>query len=472
MSTGGRSREPKPSHLLARLAVAHALLLIVFLSWRFGGMEPWARKVSGWLCVPAPFLTWLAWRQADQTLRRHFSGVVVPLLAIVLMVLASLLNPNMRVLFSDGQPAALINRDFMRFLPSTPLPRDAAADFFLNAGLILVGLNLFITRPARAVQRVLLAAIAINAAVLACIGSVFKLGHAAMILGRFPSPNPRFFATFFYYNHWGAFAVLGAAAAAGLALHYYDRAPEGRWQHTPAPLFGVLTILLVLSLLLGAGRGPIAIGLIFALGLLGRIALRALKSRQGQRAKLATIAGVLGGVAAASLWLAQDSLRVLLHKTAEQVTTMRAGKLGEMRLPLYRDTWKLVEQRPIFGWGWHSFRYAFRQVQSFDARMENEQKAPSVFLDAHNDWLQLLAELGLMGGALGIATLVGIARTASARQWQLSPAFEITLGVGCVGLLALVDFPFACPAVVVTAWALLLTGAAIAFDRTRPVVTA
>jgi O-antigen ligase len=119
----------------------------------------------------------------------------------------------------------------------------------------------------------------------------------------------------------------------------------------------------------------------------------------------------------------------------------------------------------VYGWGWHSFRYAFRRVQSFDAKMENEQKVASVFLDAHNDWLQLLTELGLVGAALAGATLAGIGRVASFRWWRLSPSFEIAAGFLCLCLLALVDFPFACPAVVVTAWTLLMTGAAIASDR-------
>lgn len=457
---------PDKSPVPATAATIQALLLVIFLSWRFGGMESLAREIAGWLCLPGPVITWFAWRQADRTIRRHSWRIVWPLLALTGLVLVSLFNPNMRVLFTDGRPAGLIGREPVWFLPSTALPANTAGDFFLNAGLILTGLNLFISAPDRAQQRLLLGVIAANATILACVGSIFKLGHATAILGHFPSPNPRFFATFFYYNHWGAFALLATAAAAGLALHYVRQAPEGQWQHTPAPLFGVFTILLLVSLPLGAGRGSVATGLILSLVLAVRTVFGNGRPREHRSARL-TAAVVMIGFSIATLWLARDSLRTLLDKTTTQVAAMRSGGLGEVRLPLYRDIGKLIEARPIYGWGWHSFRYAFRPVQSFEARMENEQKEPSVFLDAHSDWLQLLVEIGLVGAALAVATLTGVARVASRHWWRLSPTFEIVVGLVCLGLLAAVDFPFACPAVVVTAWVLLMSGAAIALDRSR-----
>jgi O-antigen ligase len=457
----GRNRVP------ATVAMIQALLLVIFLSWRFGGMESLAREIAGWLCLPGPVITWFAWRQADRTLRRHFWRIIWPLLVLTVLVLVSLFNPNMRVLLADGRPSGLIGREPIWFLPSTALPANTAGDFFLNAGLILVGLNLFISNPGRAQQRLLLGVIAANATILACVGSVFKLGHATAILGQFPSPNPRFFATFFYYNHWGAFALLAAAAAAGLALHHARQAPAGQWQHTPAPLFGVFTILLLVSLPLGGGRGSVAAGLILSLVLAARVVFGSGRPREHRGPRLAVAVVVMIGFAAATLWLARDSLRTLLDKTSTQVATMRSGGIGEVRLPLYRDIWKLIEARPVYGWGWHSFRYAFRPVQSFDARMENEQKEPSVFLDAHSDWLQLLVELGLAGAALAATALAGVASVASRNWWRLSPTFEIVAGLVCLGLLAAVDFPFACPAVVVTAWVLLMSGAAIALDRSR-----
>jgi O-antigen ligase len=452
------------ANLPGLLAAVHASALIVFLSWRFGGMDPSSRTVAGWVSGLAPLVTALAWRRADAALRRKFLGVALPLAGIALLVLTSALNPNMRVLRVDGEMVLGPRDDFLRFLPSTAWPRAMVPDFLLNAGLVLVGLNLFLARPTRVQQRLLLAVVAVNAATLAGVGSVFKLTHATTILGTFPSPNENFFATFFYPNHWAGFALLGAAAAAGLALHVRNRAPRNEWMHTPAPALGVLAVILFVSLPLSGSRAALLAGIALALALAVR--LRSRRSRRGLR--LASIAAVLAMLAGAAFWLARDRMQFLWRKTSGQLAEVRAGGMGDARLQIYRETWQLFLQRPVFGWGWHSYRYAFRRVQKFDFKMQNEQREKTLVLDAHNDWLQLLAELGLAGGALATAALVGLGRTATGRCWRLSPSYELAAGAGSVGLLACVDFPFACPAIVVTWWSLLATAGAIAYDRAHP----
>lgn len=451
----------------ARWAIGHALVVIVFLAWRFGGMEQTARNLAGWLLLAAPVITWFAWRHAPSQHRRKFCVIMLPLSVLALVVVTSSLNPSMRVLFSEGRPAAFVDRgNVISFLPSTIWPADTLRDFAFNTGLVLVGLNLFLARPDRGLQRTLLAVVAINAALLAVAGSMFKLGRATEIFGAIASPNRNFFASFVYYNHWGAFALLGAGAAAALAFHYHQKAEHGEWQHTPAPFFGVLTLLLLVSLPLSGARASTAAGLVFA----GFLVLRLAFSGRGSRARgsrwllvLATFAVAAAGTA----WIARDSLQSVWKKTSTQIGELRGGGLGEGRLLLNRDTARLIAQRPVFGWGWNSYRYAFHRVQSADFRMENEQKTRTTVLDAHNDWLQLLAELGAVGGILALATVAAIARVASPSQWRRTPVVEILAALACLGLLAVVDFPFACPVVVATAWVLAMTAAAVAADRER-----
>jgi O-antigen ligase len=450
------------------LAVGHALCLIVFLSWRFGGMEPVSRQFAGCAVAAAPVLTILAWLRADALLRRRFLGFALPLAALVVLVLISATNPNMRILTSEGTAEALAPReDFVRFLPSSVWPAQMLPDFFLNAGLVLVGLNLFLARPTRGQQRLLLGVVAVNAAILACVGSIFKLGHATQILGLFASPNQNFFATFFYYNHWGGFALLGAAAAAALALHYRDRAPHGEWSQTPAPVLGVLALLLLVSLPLSGARASMAAGMLLAIILAVRLVPHSSAGRARHRLRVVSVLAVCTLLSAATLWVARDRLQFLSRKTSSQISELHSGGIGEGRLQLYKEAWRLFRDRPVFGWGWHSFRYAFRRVQVYEFRMQNEQRAKTVVLDAHNDWLQLLTEMGVVGAALALGTVIGIGRIAAAKRWRLSPTYELAAGAVAVALLACVDFPFACPAVVVTWWALVATAGSIALDRSR-----
>lgn len=462
------SNRPAPRHLAA-FAIAHALLLIGFLSWRFGGMEPLARSLGEWLCLPAPVITFLAWRAADRPLRRAFLRIALPLAVLLVVILASLANPNMRPLLFDGE-VVLAPREHVSFLPSTARPAEAFSDLKLDAALILVGLNLFLARPGRRLQRFALWSITVNAAVLACVGTVYKLEKATQILGLYASPNERFFATFIYYNHWGAFAVLGMATAGALLFSYRRQAAETGWQHTPAPVLAIIIALLFVTLPLSTARASTLAGLI----LLATLAFRFILRRQGGRSSGSTrvIAVSVASLAmlAAAGWLGRDAIRFQLTKTSGQLANLRGGGFADARLPVYRDTIKLWLEAPVYGWGWHSYRYAFRRVQSISARMQNEQRVDSVFLDAHNDWLQLLAELGLVGAALTGAATIGIARTARWREWMRTPSFELAAGAGCIGILALVDFPFACPVVILTWWTVLMIGAAIAFERaTAPV---
>src|SRR4051812_25912536 len=118
--TSHANTDSAETNLPGVLAVAHALGLIVFLSWRFGGMEPVSRQFAGCIAAAAPVITALAWLRADPRLRRRFLGVAVPLAAFVLLVLISATNPNMRILTSDGTAEALAPRDdYVRFLPSS-----------------------------------------------------------------------------------------------------------------------------------------------------------------------------------------------------------------------------------------------------------------------------------------------------------------------------------------------------------------
>lgn len=447
-------------------AIGHAVCLGILLSWWFGGMEATARTVTGWLCAPAPVITLLALRAADRELRYRFSLIAVPLALIAACVGISALNPYMQLVYAEGEPSGLMPRDgYLRFLPSTAWPGHSLRDFAYNAGLVLVALNVFLARPARSLQTTALGIIAANAGLLACTGTIFKLQNADRMLDITASPNPHFFATFVYHNHWGAFALLGMTAAASIGLYYWRRTGADTWRHTPGPLFGLLALLIAATLPLSGARASLGAGIL----LMMVIAARSVSPRAGgrRRRRLAPVAVVAAALLMGLIthWLAQDRVSALITKTSTQIREVSSGGIGDARLPVYRTTWDLFQQRPVFGWGWQSFRYIFRQVQPDDYKLQNEQRTASVVLDAHNDWLQRLMELGLVGAVLSLATLIAIARITLRHYWLMTPSFEILVGLGCLALIALVDFPFACPAVVITAWTELALAAGIAYDR-------
>jgi O-antigen ligase len=466
MSSGAQEPPGPRASIAAYLAVGHALMTIVLLSWWFGGMHSDGREVATFVAALSPIITAMAWRGANRSLRRRFLRFAMPLGLLGLVVVVSFFNQNTRMLTSEGIQLGLVPRsDYFTFLPSNAWPPTAVPDFLLNAGIILTAINVFLTAPPRSAQRFLLVGISLNAGVLACVGSAFKLTGAEMVFGRFPSPNQHFFSSFYYYNHWGAFAILGAAAAAGLALDFLRRNRAEPWVHTPGPFFAVLAVVLLVSIPLAGGRASTGAALVLTLVLALRFSRGNRKPRSLSSRRIVVTAAIAVVVCTTGAWLAKDSLRAAFEKSEKQLSAMRQGETADARLTVYKETWQLFREKPIYGWGWHSFRYAFRRIQSLDFKQQNEQKVKSVFLNAHNDWLQLLAELGIAGAALSFMTLLGVARAASFRWWKLAPSTELVAGVACVALLACVDFPFACPAVVITAWTFLSVAAGIAHDR-------
>lgn len=74
-----------------------------------------------------------------------------------------------------------------------------------------------------------------------------------------------------------------------------------------------------------------------------------------------------------------------------------------------RITLQMVAERPFLGWGAGSWRYVFAyyqlehpEIQYLDAT----QTVPAVWDDAHNDWVQYLSELGIVGMVLLLGLLL------------------------------------------------------------------
>lgn len=96
------------------------------------------------------------------------------------------------------------------------------------------------------------------------------------------------------------------------------------------------------------------------------------------------------------------------------------------RLTIDRDILRMARQRPLLGWGLGTFRDVYPQFRSFYSDL--------VVNEAHNDYLQFLAETGIFG-FLMILWFLGIACRNAYRKIHYWPA-NIN---GAVGLAALIS---------------------------------
>jgi len=446
---------PRASGVLAKLVVFHFSTLLIVSSWAFGGQAPWVRQViAGWGTVGVLLFI------IGCATRGNASGAgtwpalrwLWPLWLYDLIVGASCFNPGFTEVILAGQPS-LVMADPVWWLPSAARPMLAWKELWQFNVIVLSCFNLLLVLPRRRHVRTVLLAIGFNAVALAVFGTFQKLSHAGGLwFGLVQSPNPRFFATFIYHNHWGAFTLLNVAVCLGLLFHFVRRGGQRDIWHSPV-LFGALAILLLaLSVPLSASRSCTVLMGLLLFGALTHFLLRLIRRRrEHHESALLPVAGIILAALlalAAIGWLSREVIAQRVQLTSTQLAHIAREDTLNSRLTLYRDTWHMAAARPVFGWGLESYAHVFR---IFNTQRAAEQSVYiPYYAEAHNDWLQSLAEVGFAGtGLLALLLLLPLLSVPWRRVNSVIPHYLLT-GCGIVLLYAWVEFPFANPAVMLT----------------------
>jgi O-antigen ligase len=228
------------------------------------------------------------------------------------------------------------------------------------------------------------------------------------------------FGPFVNGNHFAGFVELTAPLGLALLLFRSRR----REQVTLLLLF---TIVPIGALILSASRGGI-IGLLLEFALLAflshphRIGRKQLLGAAG----LALVAGTF------IVWLGVSKA----IQRFEQLT--HGGISRELRVSIYQDTWRIFLDHPSLGTGLGTLVAVYPRYASFYNGLTVEH--------SHNDYLELLAETGVLGGLIGFS-FIGLLLWRGLASLQFagsSLARAIIAGclAACSGLLlhSLVDF--------------------------------
>ncbi len=268
--------------------------------------------------------------------------------------------------------------------------------------------------------RRLLTALAVFGALLAIFAMIQDVSGTKAIYWMFQPSDvaAQIYGPFVNRNHYAGLMELLAPLPFLLCL---SQRPERR-----LPLLGA-GVLMVLSVFLSRSRGGmVALGaeLVFIAVFLSRIR---------HRAKSFAAIGVIAAVLAVLIvWVGSDPV---VHR----LTDMKDAN----RVSIFKDTLHMWSSRPVLGYGSGTFDLVYPTFQSF--------VVDSVINHAHNDYLELLSETGLIGAGLIAWFLVLVYRKASK---QLRPGAKtsdsvlIAVLAGITGLLvhSLVDFNFHIPA--------------------------
>jgi O-antigen ligase/tetratricopeptide (TPR) repeat protein len=234
--------------------------------------------------------------------------------------------------------------------------------------------------------------------------------------------------TYFNKNHFAGLLemVLPLTAMYGVALLRRGRhrtALAGSRVLAGCGLLAVAFAMLLAVFLSLSKLGVVAtLGSLFTLAFLGFGATLS----TGKRVALAAALGLI--VITAFLFLSPDEL-------VDQFGAVSSDQPTEGRLPIWRDTLQLIRAYPVFGIGLGNFFPGLLRYQTHGLT--------HAWINAHNDYLQLLSELGVAGWLIAAVLVSAVLRHAARAALSSSTREERFLGVACTaGLTAILVHSF------------------------------
>ncbi|MFZ9412681.1 MAG: O-antigen ligase family protein, partial [Opitutales bacterium] len=266
------------------------------------------------------------------------------------------------------------------------------------------------------------------------------------ILG-YPVPyNTQCFGTFMSRNHAGVYLYLHAAIALGLTFWHIRRAGDNVLRGGPhlAAAFVAFALGLLAALTGSTGGAAVALVLLLVAPLLAY--WFGFPDSRGSRRQIMLITGGALALAAASVLLVAD-LDPIIGRFKMKAASYKATGVDD-RAPLRRATWALATEggasgRVWVGYGAGSYRWISPPYQAQQKELRRDGKLFYRAIHAHNDWLEMLAEWGVIG-LLPVLAFLGwlVRRLARAFHAGHPETYPLALGLILMGLHATIDLLF------------------------------
>ena len=266
--------------------------------------------------------------------------------------------------------------------------------------------------------------------------------------------------TFVNRNHFAEFLAMTSATGIGLALAHMNRSRSGGSftarvagvldrLEGPAVVPAAAVVLMLAGMAMSTSRGGIA-AFVVALSFVLALSFAA----RGRQARELVLLWPLGFVVLVGVvW---SGSRTLLERLA--ASGVGAGE----RWVQWTDTRNLILDHWLTGTGPGTYLYAFTPYKDATLR-------PLLYDHAHNDYLELLAEQGVVGTVLlGLAVAMVVYRLSRAFWVRRDPLvrgalFASLTGMSAMLVHALVSFNFRIPATALYFW--VLAGVGLAATR-------
>ncbi|MGA7871689.1 MAG: O-antigen ligase family protein [Candidatus Binatus sp.] len=359
-----------------------------------------------------------------------------------------------------------------------PLGIASAPQLFAAFGLFVIVALYPVTpeatpRDEDPLTRLLVTVILISGFVVAVIGLAQQVTWNGKVLWFFvpldwgaPNPNPpRMMGPFVDPDHFAAYLAmtLPLFISQGWGALAADGARER--DETVPILCSAGLVVLVCAILLSESRAIWA-GAVLSCVLFAMLASR-IRTPTVFRARAHGARAWVPRLLLAALAVAALSMALIGSAGRGQVDTRVGQSVGSevdfwFRVHIWRDTLRMVRDYALLGVGFGSWPEMFPHYQT--------GPWPVQFLrNAHNDYIQTAAELGILGGAAFAMIVWRIARVISKRWNRVSPRAQLTLaalvaGMSVEGFHELFDFSLTTAAIgfLFTIYAALLVRIAVA----------
>jgi O-antigen ligase len=377
-----------------------ALALSVLM---FGTVEPWSLAVFE-LLTTGLLALWVIKSVAEKRFTLQVPKLILPLGA--LLVFGLLQSATGMSMDREATRAACVSI------------------LFVLAAAIITG-NFFASRERLARFTLALTWFGFALALFAILQHVTWDGHIYWV-----RPTDRnAFGPFGNRNHYAG--LMEMLAPLPLALMATRAARRESWA-----IYGFVAALMGLSIIVSLSRGGMisfAAGLIFL-----AVARRREKRRAAAPRKLPRL-GVLSiislAVIAGVIWLGAEGVLNRLIGTIDERETAHLDYYG--RDWIWKDTLAMIAAHPVTGVGLGAYGTLYPLYSHADGSM--------ILNYAHNDYLQLLAEAGVIGAALALWFIVGLFREIAAglrAEDARMRALSLGAGAGCFSIFihSLFDF--------------------------------
>jgi O-antigen ligase len=388
-----------------RILLYGPLVLLMFGPLAFGGVEPWSILIleTGSALLA---LLWLARQLMSGEINVHPNPLFLPMVAFAGLIVAQLV------------------------LGLTASRHDTISEAILYCAYgVLVFLVTQTLRRGSQVRKIagILAAYGFVVAAFALLQGVAPNGKIYWL--RLPHLGGRIYGPYVNHNHYAGLMEMLVPIPLIIAL---SRMAADKTRIAA----GIAAAIMVGTIFLSASRGGM-LSVFAELALLGFILLR-----QRRSLRMAVAAGAFLIVLVSLLvWLGG---RELTHTVGSISREAREEISGGVRLSIARDGVRMFRHRPIIGWGFGTFPIVYPQFRSFYTNF--------FVNEAHNDYVQLLSEMGVLGFATMLWFLVEAFRHARRKfaNWTTDPtgAAAVASTLGMIGILlhSLVDFNLQIPA--------------------------